>query len=201
MATLIKFHNVSLFPGKLFGFSGLSLEIERSKKYHLKTAIEERITSFTGLLEARFTKDSGLIERAPQLFVQSDRLLLGERSYIQTAAEWLLLQDEFFQFGNRRRSKFGFIQTLKAKHFLDYPIFKLDYQDRIKFALLALAFQETGISLISKLLTLDLADYQWEFLLRVIRETHSTCCLLTGPTSLYAHFAASLPTMISLSLD
>jgi hypothetical protein len=201
MAILIKFHNVSLFPGQPFGLSELSFEIERGRRYHLKTDVEERVSTVAGLLEGRFTKESGLIERSQRLFVQSDRLLLGDKSYMQTAEEWLLLQNEFFQFGNRRRSKFGFIQTLNAKHFLDYPIYKLHDQDRIKFTLLALAFQETGISLVSKLLTMDLADYQLNFLLRIIRETQSTCCLLSGPACKFDRFESNLPDLNVLRLN
>ncbi|MBU2510256.1 hypothetical protein KJ966_02925 [bacterium] len=179
MAILLNFKKVSLFEKEQFGICNISFEIERHRKYHLIANSEEQLNSLAGLIEGRYQKHSGHIERAPRLFIQSDRLLMGEKTYSQNAGKWLALQSEFFKFGNRTRSKYYFIQTLKAGHLVEYPIYKLKDDDRIKFALLALAFQESGIILISKLLTQTLNDELRGFLHQIIRDTNTTVCLLT----------------------
>lgn len=187
MAVLLSFRNVSLFKDEPFGLSNITFDIERHRKYHLITKGEEQLNTLAGLMEGRYRKQSGYIERDSKLFIQSDRLLMGDKIYQETAGKWLAVRSEFFRFGNKTRSKFGFIQQLNARYLLDYPIYKLQGNDRIKFALLALAFQETGIILISKLPTLDLNDLFNDFLHRIIKDTNTTVCLLSygnDPTTL-----------------
>ena len=180
MAVLLKFQNVSLFKQEAYGLSEISFKLERNRRYSIRTRSEEQSKTLTGLIEDRFRKDHGYIERAKNLFIQSDRGLLGDRVFAQTAGEWLSVQNEFFQFGGRKRSKFGFIQSLNARHLIDFPIYKLDQTRRTTFALLSLAFQERGIILIDRLLDLELNTEQQELLKRIVRDTHTTCCLVSS---------------------
>ena len=200
MAVLLKFRNVSLFKNEPYGISRISLEIERGRKYRISVENEEQLNTLTGLLEGRFRKQSGLIERADKLFIQSDRLLLGDKVYSQTVKEFLFLRNDFFQFGGRRRSKFGFVQTIKAKHMVDYPIYKLRDSDKIKFALLAMAFQERGIILISQLHRLNLTPPLQQFLQRIIDETYTTCCLITSPEQASQTPWLNIPNVIEINL-
>lgn len=178
MAILINFQNVSLYPDESYGLANLSFTIERSRKYFIQLETAEKLNALAGLLENRFGNYSGFVERKDRLFVQSDRLLMGDRVYRREAKAYLAVDDQFFTFGGRKRSKFGFIETLNARRILDFPIYRLTPSDRIKFTLLALAFQESGLILISGLLTEDLDPVQQEFLKRVINQTQATCCLL-----------------------
>ena len=200
MAVLLKFRNVSLFKNESFGLNKISLEIERGRKYRLIAENEEQLNTLAGLLEGRFKKQSGLIERADKLFIQSDRLLLGDKVYSQTVKEFLFLRNDFFQFGGRRRSKFGFVQTIKAKHLVDYPIYKLRDSDKIKFALLAMAFQERGIILISQLNRLNLAPPLHQFLQRIIDETCTTCCLISSLKTVSQKPALNISDAIEINL-
>lgn len=200
MAILVEFKNVSLFKEQPFGIKNISFKIERGRKYHLSLNHPEKVKSVSGLIEGRYRKESGYIERASRLFIQSDRLLMGEKQIMKEANKFLAMDSEMFGFGGRRRSKFGFIQTLKAKHLLDYPVYKLKGTDRIKFTLLALAFQETGLILISQLLGESLEEDQQEFLLRIISQTHTTCCLVSSGTSWINDRLEEIPELISLSI-
>jgi hypothetical protein len=201
MAILLKFRNICLFKDQPYGINKLNFEIERGRKYLLQTRNEEQLHSLAGLIEGRFKKQSGLIEHADKLFIQSDRLLMGDKVYSQTVNQWLLLKNDSFLFGKRRRSKFGMIQTIKAKHLVDYPIYKLREADKIKFTLLALAFQEKGMILISRLLTLHLEESLLKFLQRIIDETHTTCCLLACPTESSLIHQLDIPEVIKLDLN
>jgi hypothetical protein len=200
MAVLLKIRKVSLYKDQPFGINQLSLDIERGRKYHITVDNEEQLHTLAGLIEGRFKKQSGFIEKADRLFIQSDRLLLGDKVYSQTVKEFLFLSNDFFHFGGRRRSKFGFIQTLKAKHLVDYPIYKLREADKIKFTLLALAFQERGITLISKLPAMQVENTQHQFLQRIIDETHTTCCLLTSPNEASHTLSLKVPEAIEITV-
>lgn len=198
MAILLRFQKVSLFKEEPFGISELSFEIERGRKYGILTNSEEQLNTLVGLLEGRFQKESGYLERKSKLFLQSDRLLLGDKVFSQTAEKWLALKSEFFQFGGRRRSKFGFIQTLNAKSILDYPIYKLDAAGKTKFALLALAFQESGITLISTLNSKKLPQEQSVYLERLVKETNTTCCLVFFSDKKLKRWEDTIPDLIRI---
>jgi hypothetical protein len=200
MATLLSFQKVSLFKDKPFGITGVSFEIERNRRYYLHTDLPERLNTIAGLVEGRYSKETGYIERKEKLFLQSDRLLLGEKIYEKKVGQWLALGSEFFNFGNRQRSKFGMIQSLNAAYLMDRPIYKLKGEDRIKFTLLALAFQESGIILISSLLTQDLDTSYKEFLLRIIRESHTTPCLLEACPGWIEDYKSEIPELIKINL-
>lgn len=178
MPKLLEFRNVSLFKDKPFGVSGISFIIRPQGRYVMRVDNGQALETLAGLIEQRFKKQSGYVERKDKLFVQSDRLLLGEKEYDKTPRKYLALSNEFFKFGGKQRSKTGFIETIRAKTYLDFPIYKLDPAHRLKFTLLALAFQETGIVLISHLLTKDLDADESRLLWRIINESHAACCLI-----------------------
>ena len=179
MPSLLMFRNVSLFESQSFGISRVNLDILQGKKYHFIADNDEKLNTLLGLLENRFNPDSGVLYRKDRLFVQSDRLILGDKIYEQHAAKWLALNDEFFFFGSKRRSKTYFIDALQAKHIRYLPIFKLKGEDRLKFVLLSLTFQETGLLLISKLLITPMADIYMDYLERLVHDTHCTLCLFS----------------------
>jgi len=85
-----------------------------------------------------------------------------------------------FYFDGKRRSKRTFLDDLKAKHIRHFPIYRLKGEDRIKFTLLALTFQESGLLLISTLLNSALSPTLARYLERVINGTHCTLCLFSA---------------------
>jgi len=180
MSPLIKFRDVSLYKEKEFGISGVSFDIEKRKKFHFTLATQEKLNTLQGIIEGRFKPDGGIVHRSDPIFIQSDRLLLGDRIYTKNVAQWLNLQDAFFYFDGKRRSKQVFLNELKARHIRHFPIYRLKGEDRIKFALLALTFQETGLLLISTLLNTELPPTLAQHLERVVNGTYCTLCLFSA---------------------
>ncbi len=180
MASLLSFQNVSLFKNEEYGSLRLNFDIRQNKKYHFTVETEEKLNTILGLVEGRFQNDSGIINRKEKLFVQSDRLLLGDKVYSKQVDKWLALRSEFFVFNGRRKSKQAILESLKAKHIKSLPVYKLIGEDKIKFALLSLAFQGSGLLVISKLLNIELSDITRPFLARLIRETSCTPCLFSS---------------------
>lgn len=179
MASLLSFQNVSLFKNKEYGSLRLNFDIRLNKKYHFIVETDEKLNTLLGLIEGRFQNDSGIIERKEKLFVQSDRLLLGDKAYSKKVDEWLALRSEFFIFNGRRKSKQAIIELLKAKHIKYFPIYKLTGEDKIKFTLLSLTFQGSGLLVFSRLLNIELSEINRLFLGRLIRETACTPCLFS----------------------
>ncbi len=180
MPSLLTFQNVSLFADREFGISRLNIDIQQRKKYHIIFETQDRLNVVLGLIEGRYRKNSGIIFRKGKVFVQSDRLLLGDKVYSQQAGKWLALADQFFYFGGKRRTKQHFMDLLRAKHIRLLPIYKLRGDDKIKFTLLSLMFQENGIMAISRLPATPLSNSLQEHLYRIIKETHCTLCLFTS---------------------
>ena len=180
MAILLDFRNVYLFREEPFGVENISFTIERHRKYKIILKSAEQLNTLAGLLEGKYQKQGGHIDRKPDLFVQSDRKLLEENPFDKTPRRKLAMQSEFFNFGGRQRTKFGFIQRLKAKHLLDYPIHKLTGKDRVKYALLAMTFQESGLILISQLLMEPISQQEKEHLFEIIEKSNATVCLITS---------------------
>ncbi len=180
MPSLIKFRDVSLFKDKEFGIINVTFDIQNRKKIHFTLATQEKLKTLQGLIEGQFQPDSGIARRSELLFIQSDRLLLGDKIYTNNAGNWLKLQDEFFYFDGKRRSKQVFLNDLKAKHIRHFPIYRLKGEDRIKFALLALTFQETGLLLISSLLSSPLSPTLARHLEKIVNGTHCTLCLFSA---------------------
>ncbi|MFH2133075.1 MAG: hypothetical protein ABIK68_22070 [bacterium] len=180
MSMLIRFRGVSLFKNEEFGIKDVDFTIQKRRKYHIVLSTQEKLKTLLGMLEERFQADSGIIHRSERTFFQSDRLLLGDRIYQKNAGNWLKLQDEFFFFDDKRRSKRIFVDELRARHIRHFPIYRLKGENRIKFTLLALTFQETGLILISTLLNSELSSGMVQYLNRVITGTHCTLCLLSS---------------------
>jgi len=180
MPSLIKFRDVSLFKSEDFGLIDVSFDIQQRKKIHFTLSSQEKIKTLQGLIEGRFQPASGIARRAERIFIQSDRLLLGDKVYTKNAGNWLKLQDEFFYFDGKRRTKRTFLDELKARHIRHFPIYRLKDEDRIKFTLLALTFQETGLLLISSLLSTSLSPTLSRHLERIVNGTHCTLCLFSA---------------------
>lgn len=204
MSSLLKFRDVSLYKDKDFGITDVSFDIQKRKKTHFRLATQEKLKTLQGIIEGRFKPDGGIVHRFDRLFIQSDRLLLGDKIYSKNAGNWLKLQDEFFLFDGRRRSKLVFLNELKAKHIKHFPIYRLKGEDRIKFTLLALTFQETGLLLISQLLNTELSPTLAQHLERIVTGSHCTLCLFsaldTPPLKRHSFLEDSTLKLVDLSL-
>ena len=76
------------------------------------------------------------------------------------------------------------MEELKARSIKHFPIYRLKGEDKIKFTLLSLTFQESGLIIISRLPQLDLSPTLSDHLIRLIEDSHCAVCLLTDePTS------------------
>ncbi len=151
MADLLTFSDVSLYPDDPFGISKIDLSIKKGKKQLIYLPDREKLKTLLGLLEGRYRPQSGVIRKFNDFFIQSDRQLMGDKVYTKTAERWLALGADSFFFDGRQRSKFGFIEQLKAKHILHLPIHKLRGEEKTKITLLSLLFQGSGLILVSKL--------------------------------------------------
>ncbi len=177
MPPLIKFLNVSLYKDQKFGINGIGFDVQKRRKYLFTLPSPEKLQTLLGLIEGRFRPDSGVVHRYEKVFIQSDRLLLGEKVYDKNAGNFLKLTEQHFFFDDKRRVKQNFLLDLKARHIRHFPIYKLRGEDRLKFALLALTFQETGLILVSELLQTDLESDLKNHLFRLIRGTRCALCL------------------------
>jgi len=195
------FRNVSFFADKEYGVSRVNLDILLRKKHHVILENRDKLNSLLGLFEKRYKPDTGTIYQKGRLFVQSDRLILGDKVYKQIAGKWLALHEEFFYFANKRRSKSYFVDLLRAKHIRHFPIYKLKGEDRLKFALLSLTFQESGLMLISKLLVTELSEAHKDYLEKIISDTHCTLCLFTSNDKPADQFARCLQNPSLLKTD
>jgi hypothetical protein len=180
MSTLIKFLNVSFCKDREFGIDGVDLDIQKRKKYLITLPTAEKLATLLGLMEGRYHPNSGVVHRYERTFIQSDRLLLGGKVYDKNVADFLKLKDDHFFFDDKRRTKQNFLLDLKARHIRHFPIYKLKGEDRLKFALLAMTFQESGMILISELLHTKLEPNLQDHLNRIITGTRCTLCLLTA---------------------
>jgi len=179
MPPLIKLLNVSLYGDQEFGLRDISFELQKYGKYHINLPSRDKLNTLLGLLEGRFQPQAGVVHRYGRLFSQSDRLLLGDKVYSRNTGSFLRLADDQFMFDDRKHSKSLFLHDLKARHIRHFPVYKLRGEDRLKFALLALTFQESGIMFISDLLNRELpADLELH-LQRMVRGTRCALCLLT----------------------
>lgn len=180
MSPLIKFLNVSFYKDQAFGIRDAGFELLKYRRYHLLLPNQDKLETMLGLLEGRFRPQAGIIHHYGQIFTQSDRQLLGGKVYQAVAGNFLKLEEEQFYFEDRKRSKQNFLHSLKARHIRHFPIYKLRGDDRLKFALLALTFQETGLIVISELLTRQLSPDLEAHFLRMIRGSQCAICLVTS---------------------
>jgi hypothetical protein len=183
----VSFHNVSLFAKEEFGISGVSFKLFGRKKYRIVVDSADQKNCILGLLENRYRPDSGLIRREDNLFFQSDRLLMGDRVISETAEEYLGMKHPQFRLDGRKRSKLFFVDELKAKQILFYPVYKLKGEDKQKFALLSLLFQSSGLILVSDLFTRDLKPRLRELMLEVFQKTGNTLCIVTCIDDIIKH--------------
>lgn len=176
--SVLFFRNVSLFPKEKYGVKEINFTLEPRGKYLFQLNNSEQMNTFLGILEGRYREFSGSIHRQDPLTVQSDRLLMGEKVYSQSVGYWLALKEDHFFFEGRRRSKFSYIQTFHCRGMKHLPIYKLRDEQKIKFALLASTFQESGVIILSQLLTMKLTDLFQEHLARLIQHTRCTLCIV-----------------------
>ncbi len=174
---IVSFFHVGLFPKKKFGISEVSFQLRNRGKYRIVTDSDDQTDCLLRLLEGRHQPCSGLIRKQKGLFVQSDRLLMGDRVIGKKAEEYLNLRSSQFRFDGRRRSKMYFIDLLAAKHILFFPVYKLQGEDRIKFALLSLLFQGSGLTLISEVVYRELNAVQAGLLAELLQKGHCTICV------------------------
>ena len=176
---IVSFFNVALFPGEKYGISGVSFRLKSYRKYRIVTNSDDQANCILRLLEGRQQPSSGLIRKQENLFCQSDRLLMGERVITKKAEEHLGLKGWQFRFDNRRRSKHYFIDLLGAKHILFYPVYKLKGEDKMKFTLLSLLFQRSGLILISDIIYRKLEPRQDDLLVELTQKSQNTLCIFT----------------------
>jgi hypothetical protein len=179
MANLIDFIDVSLYPDKPFGLDKINFVVKRGKKQLVHVSNSEKLNTLLGILENRYQPQSGLIRKFGKCFVQSDRLIMGDRVYPQIVGKWLGLSADSFYFEGRRRSKFGFIGQLKAKSILHLPLYKLTEEQKIKATLLAFIFQGSGLILISRLLEIELPPLLDGIFQRILVGTNLTTVVVT----------------------
>lgn len=175
----IKLTNVSLFAREEFGIRDVNFKLLKKKRYHLEFESYDKMNAVLGILEGRYQPDVGVIYKDDDFFLQSDRLLLGDRVISQEASTWLNLKSSFFTFEGRSRSKQTFIEKLKARQVTYYPVYKLKGEEKIKFTLLSLLFQGRGIILLSQLFLQPLNDVQVEHLKILMEKSHNTVCFAT----------------------
>lgn len=179
MATVLQYRDVSLFHKEEFGISNLNFNIHLRKKYHIIVKNQDKLNTLLGLMEGRFDPQKGFINKPGRLFTQSDRLLLGDKVYAKNSGDWLALKNNWFYFNNKRQSKYTIIDSLRARHIRHLPIYKLNPAEKIKFTLMSLMFQESGMILISRLPILELSEALTALLNRIINGTHCTLCVFS----------------------
>ena len=175
----IKLTNVSLFSREEYGIRDVNFKILKKKRYHMILKNYDHMNAILGILEGRYQPDIGVIYKDDDFFLQSDRLLLGDKVITQEASRWLNLKSAFFFFNGRSRSKQTFIENLKARQVTYFPVYKLKREEKIKFTLLSLLFQGRGIILISELFLKSLSNIQQEHLEILIEKSHNTICFVT----------------------
>jgi len=131
-----------------------------------------------GLMEKRYQADRGIIKREDNLFIQSDRLLLEDRVISKMTDSWLGINSDFFYLAGVRKSKRFYVDLLKAKNILHYPVYKLKKDDKVKFVLLSLLFQKSGLILINKLLNIELDNNMKRVLNKILIDSHNLICIL-----------------------
>lgn len=178
---LIKLTNVSLFSREEYGIRNINFKILKKKRYHLEFQTYDHMNAVLGILEGRYKPDVGVIDKDDEFFIQSDRLLLGDRVISQEASVYLNLKSSFFRFDGRRRSKENYIKNLRARQITYFPVYKLKGEEKIKFTLLSLLFQGRGIILLSELFFKTLTEAQLLHLHLILEKSHNTICYATHP--------------------
>ncbi|OGH02032.1 MAG: hypothetical protein A2600_04810 [Candidatus Lambdaproteobacteria bacterium RIFOXYD1_FULL_56_27] len=176
---LIQFANVGFFPDQEFGLKRVSLELEWGKRYKITLANQDQMSGFLGILEGRYQVHRGRIYKARDYACHSDRLLLGDRVYKKKVGPFLTLESQpFLQFGGRRRAKRTLMEELRAYSLRHLQVYKLKGDERLKFALLSLGFQESGLILISQLFLRQLDGPMENFFTQLVQESRCALALV-----------------------
>ena len=179
MGMLIQFANVGFFPDQEFGLKRVSLELEWGKRYQITLANPDQMSGFLGILEGRYQPHRGKIYRARNYACHSDRLLLGDRVYQKKVGPFLALESKpFLQFGGRRRAKRTLMEELSAYSLRHLQVYKLKGDERLKFALLSLGFEESGLILVSQLFLRQLTGPMENFFTQLIRDSRCALALV-----------------------
>ena len=160
-----------------FGVTDISFKLYNKQKYIFNIKSKEILQCVVGLLEKRYPAERGFIKREDDLFMQSDRLLLEDRVISNVTYNWLGMGNDFFYLAGIRKSKRYYVDLLKAKDILHYPVYKLKKDDKIKFVLLSLLFQKNGLILISKLLNIELNENMKHVLSKILIDSHKIICI------------------------
>jgi len=152
VAALVEMSNVGLFPGEEWGLRGVDLELHWGRRYLIQLKQKDQLNGLLGIMEGRFKADQGVVTKTREYLCRSDRQLLGDKVYRRSAGAILAVESQpIFRFGEERRVKQTMMLQIKAWHLRHFPIYKLHGLDRVRFALLHLAFQETGLILLSQI--------------------------------------------------
>lgn len=179
MGTLVQLSNVSFYPEEPFGLKRINLELHWGKRYLLQMDDPEQLSAVLGILEGRYKADGGVVYKTREYVCQSDRLLLEDRVYRKKMGPYLAVDGQpFMNFGGRRRSKQILMEGMKAWSLRHFQIYRLRGEEKTKFALLALGFQETGLLIVSKLQTRDFSEPMEAFFRDVIDS--SPCTILVA---------------------
>lgn len=178
MAAVVQLANVNLFAEEPFGLKRVSLEIQPGRNYLLEFATADQLNALLGILEGRFRPDTGQVYKAREYLCQSDRLLLGDKVYRRHAGGYLALEAQpFTRFEGRRQGKRSLMESIKAWHLRHFPIYKLHKEDKLRFVLCALAFQESGLMLISRLFQRELGPEMSSLIQRILQGSGASVVL------------------------
>lgn len=184
---LISFHRVCLMENQRFGIIDVSFKLFNKQKYILNVENDDMVNCIMGLIEKRYRPERGVIKREDNLFIQSDRLLLEDRVISKLTHDWLGVKSDFFYLAGKRKSKRFYIDQLQAKDILHHPVYKLKKDDKIKFALLSMLFQKSGLILINKLLMVRLNETMRSILDKILFESHNLICIVNNSCSDFCH--------------
>ena len=174
---MIYFRNVSLFSGKEFGISRFNLEISNGARILLNCQPKVRAETLVRILEGKAHLKNGFIDKPFSFVIQSDRLLMQNHDK-NTPRRKFFLKEGFTNYLDRKRSKHSLIDQLNAKHILDLPLYKLNGQDRVKYALLSLLFQESGLMILFDLLQEQILSAYLDSLVQLFKISKTAICLV-----------------------
>lgn len=177
---MIRLINLSFFPEEEFGLNRINLTLEDYGRYLIHLDHQDQTKGLLGILEGRYHPHGGIVDFGDKRpFVQSDRQLLGEKVYSQEAGSYWLLKDPVFYLGGKRSNKFFYLDELRAKSLRHFPIYKLRGEERLKFCLLSLLFQEKGLILLSEIFLKELTEPMRRILDKIIQESRVILVMAT----------------------
>jgi len=178
VGTLVQLSNVSFYPDEPFGLNRVNFDLLWGKRYVLKMNDPEQLSAVLGILEGRYKADGGVVYKTREYLCQSDRLHLEDRVYRKKLGPYLAVEAQpFMNFGGRRRSKQILMEEMKAWHLRHFQIYRLRGEEKTKFSLLALGFQESGLLIISQLQKREFTEPMEAFLHDMIETSPCTILL------------------------